>query len=173
MENKIIRIKIKQVPHCVDIAMCVLMIISLGVSFTLKTQTHTSVPEIIAALVIFGAFFIGIICCSVVKTMLTFGEGSIIKCQWLFLFWKLDIQDFYAVTYKLGSCRTRGGGTCYIFHLLFYRGNTASYKTKDLRERLAPPIAEQCIRRCFDNVQLMKLYRYIEENYPEKAKGYE
>ena len=172
-ENKCTSFKIRQVPHCADIAMVILMIMTFGVTLSLKGMGRTDKTDAIIGTAICILFFIGVICCCVCKTKVTFGEGSIIRCRWLFLSWKIDIQDYYAVTYTLGSKRSRGGGMIYIFYLMLYRGNETAYKVTDLRDRLAPPIAEQCIRRNYDYVQLMKLYRYIEEHYPAKAKGYE
>lgn len=172
-ENKCSSLKIRQVPHCADIAMVILLIMTFGVTLSLKGRGAKDKTDVIIGTAIGALFFIGVICCCVCKTKVTFGEGSIIRCRWLFLFWKIDIQDYYAVTYTLGSHKTRGGGVSYSFYLLFYRGSTGSYKITDLKDRLDTSVAEQCIRRQFDSAELMKLYRYIAENYPDKAKGFE
>lgn len=164
------KIKIKHIPKCVDIAMVVLCVMVCAISLSLKGIKKPDIGEMWIMLTFFGLFIAGIILAATVKTVVQFGEGSIIRCRWLFLFWKIDLESVTAVSYTLRSHMTRGGGRCYSVHMMFYTGRE---QCRVLKEHLHYKIAEECIRHRFDRVQLMQLYRYIEETAPEKAVGFE
>lgn len=164
------KISIRHIPKCVDIAMVVLGIMIVATSFSLKGTEKPKLSDAIYLIGISALFFAGIILAVTVRTTVKFGEGSIIRCRWLFLFWKIDLDQVVSVSYTLRSYMTRGGGRSYCFDLFFY---TASEKYKRLTEHLNYQVAEDCIRRKYDNVQLIQLYRYIEEIAPDKAIGRE
>lgn len=164
------KIKIKHIPHCVDAAMVFITILTVCATISLKTLEKPELSDITFSFAVFALFFLGIILCCIVKTTVTFGEGSTVKCRWLFLSRKIDLEHIVSVTYTLDSKMSRGGGRLYFFHLIFY---TDKDKFITLKDRLDYLVAEDCIRKKYDNVQLMKLYRYIQTNCPEKAKGYE
>lgn len=105
-----------------------------------------------------------------VKTTVEFGEGSVIKCKWLFVNWNIDIEKIGGAAYSLKRHRRKAGAS-YFFELRFYReGKNAPEK---LNETLSIFDANNCIQGNYDKVQLMQVYRYIEEYYPYKARGYE
>ena len=163
-------IKIKHIPKCVYVIMGILAVMCIGANFSVKMADEDEKSSLIYALVI-GLLYIALfflICFE--KTTVKFGEGSIIKCRWLFLFWKIDLNNISAVTYTLKSVRARYGGTKYSFHMIFYVDKD---NFKVLKEPLEQCIAEECIRRRFDMVKLMKLYQYIKNNCSDIAKGYE
>ena len=164
------KIKIKHLPKGVLITIIIVSIMAYGAVQTLNTESHPERSDVIYGLILIVLFFALLIFAGFVKTTVRFGEGSIIKCQWLFLFWRINLDKYNAVTYKLVSNRTRGGGTYYSLQLMFY---VDAEHFKCLSEGLEQHIAEDCIRRNFDRTKLIKLYRYIEQNYPDKAKGYE
>lgn len=164
------KIKIKHLPKGVLITIIIVSIMAYGASLTLKTESHPERSDLIYGLILTVLLFALLIFAGLAKTTVRFGKGGIIKCQWLFMFWKIDLDKYNAVTYKLVSNRTRGGGTHYSLHMMFY--DDAEH-FKCLKESLEQHIAEACIRRNFDRTELIKLYRYIEQNYPDKAKGYE
>ena len=164
------KIKIGHTPKCIFITMIILMVMGLGVNYSIKTSEGHTKSDMIYGLIIYLLFFAVFITMGFVKTRVKFGNGSIVKCQWFFLFWKIDLNKVNAVTYTLKSNRTRGGGTHYTLHMIFY---VDANNFKVLKEEPKPHIAEECIRHRFNQVELMKLYRYIEKNYPDLAKGYE
>ncbi|HBI84701.1 MAG TPA: hypothetical protein DDX71_00215 [Ruminococcus sp.] len=164
-------IRIRHIPKCVDIAMVVLLAAGFGVH--LEAITSGQISAVIAEAAVFAVFITGVILALTVKTKIQFGENSGIQCRWLFLRWKIDLEKLQTVTYTVSSYRTRGGGTSYIFLLRFYEDCKHPEKAGRLKEHLEQRVAEDCIREKYDRVQLMKLYRYIEEQYPEKAKGNE
>ena len=163
-------IKIKHIPACVEIGLIVYGIFVFLISTAIKQKAVQDNGDLIIGIICILLFFVFLILAGTVRTTVKFGEGSIIKCQWLFLFWKIDLDKFNAVTYKLVSNRTRGGGTYYSLQMMFY---VDADHFKCLSEGLEQHIAEACIRRNFDRTELIKLYRYIEQNYPDKAKGFE
>ena len=164
------KIKIKHLPKGVLITIIIVSIMAYGAVQTLNTESHPERSDVIYGLILTVLFFALLIFAGFAKTTVRFGEGSIIKCQWLFLFWRINLDKYNAVTYKLVSNRTRGGGTYYSLQLMFY---VDAEHFKCLSEGLEQHIAEDCIRRNFDRTKLIKLYRYIEQNYPDKARGYE
>ena len=164
------KIKIKHIPKCIYIIFGILTVMAIGVNFSLKMTEKHEKSDLIYGLVICLLFLTLLILMGFVKTTIKFGNGSIVKCQWLFLFWRIDLNNINAVTYTLKSNRTRGGGTNYSLHMFFY---VDADNFKVLKEQLMPHIAEECIRRRFNQVELIKLYRYIEKHYPDIAKGYE
>ena len=163
-------IKIKHLPKIIFITMFIVLFMAYGATLTLKTESHPERSDLIYALILIVLFFVLLILGGIAKTTVRFGEGSIIKCQWLFLFWRIDLDKYNTVTYKLVSNRTRGGGTHYSLQMMFY---VDAEHFKCLTESLEQDIAEACIQRNFNRTELIKLYRYIEQNYPDKAKGYE
>ena len=164
------KIRIKHIPRCIFIVMIILSVLGIGMNGTLKMTGKYEKYDMIYGLIICGLFLTVLFLILLVKATVKFGEGSIVKCRWFFLSWSIDLDNINAVTYTLKSHRTRGGGTRYSLHMLFY---VDADHFKVLKEPLDQHIAEECIRHRFDQTELMKLYRYIETTYPDKAKGYE
>ena len=164
-------IRIRHIPKCVDIAMVVLLAAAFGIH--LEWLISGQISAAIAETAFFAVFLTGGILALSVKTKMQYGDGSEIRCRWLFLRWKIDLEKLETVTYTVSSYRTRGGGTSYIFLLRFYEDCKHPEKARRLKEHLEQSVAEDCIRGKYDRVQLMKLYRFIAEKYPEKARGRE
>lgn len=163
-------IKIKHIPKCIYVTLAILGFMAVGANFSLKIAEKPEESDQIYGLITGLLFLAFLVLAGSVKTTVKFGDSSIIKCKWLCLFWKIDLNNISAVTYTLKSNQTRGGGTSYSFQMMFY---VDADNCKVLKEPLKPNIAEECIRRRFNQVKLMKLYQYIENNYSEIAKGYE
>lgn len=163
-------IKIKHIPKCVYVIMGILGVMGIGADFSLNMVEKSEMSDMIYVLIITLLFFALLFLACFKKTTVKFGEGSIIKCKWLFLFWKIDLNNINAVTYTLKSTRTRGGGTSYSLQMMFY---VDAENFKVLKEPLDQHIAEECIRGRFNQPKLMKLYQYIENNYSDIAKGHE
>ena len=166
------KIKISHTPKFMNIVMGVLMFIALGIALSVKAGAKMDKGETIIALIITLLFLVMLGLVIGHKTTVIFGEGSIIRCRWLFAYWKIDLEDTETVTYTLRSHMTRGGGRAYHFEMMFYPNAKDAANRKVLREFLNADIAEDCIRQKYDGVNLMRLYGYIEENYPDKARGF-
>lgn len=164
------KIAIKHIPKCVDVAMVILVVMVFGASLTLRGEEKPTMSQVFYVIAVAVLFFAGVILAATVRTTVKFGEGSVIRCRWLFLFWKIDLEEVGSVTYTLQSYRSRGGGRSYCFKMFFY---TAPDRCRVLKEHLNYQVAEDCIRRKYDDVQLMKLYQYIGEIMPGKGIGYE
>lgn len=164
------KIRIRHIPRCIYIILGILSVMVIGMDLSLKKADNYEKSDLIFVLIVCFLFFAVLIMIGFVKTKVRFGEGSTVKCQWLFLFWKIDLNNINGVTYTLKSNRTRGGGTSYSLHMFFY---VDADNFKVLTEPLKQHIAEECIRHRFNQAELMKLYRYIEQNYPDIAKGHE
>lgn len=167
------QIRIRSVPKWAEITAFVLMAIALGMQFTVNLREQPEKPETIAALIVMAAAIIFLFLRLFVPTVVTFGEGGSIRCRWLCVPQTIDMEKISSVTFSLSRQTTFGGAFGYTFCLTFYKDGQNSSQAAKLEEHLDGKTAEQCMQQRFDAVQLMQLYRYIEEQYPEKAKGNE
>ena len=159
------KIKIKFMPTYAKIALVALSL--MMIAFNSENERNTTSASKMVLAVVMLLFIAGLIAMFVSRTVVEFGEGSIIKCRWMFFRWNIDLDKVDSVMYKLQSHRTKGG-VSYSFDLLFY-ANTK--QAKKLAETLDHRTAEHCIQQRYEEVELMELYRYIENNYYDKAKG--
>ncbi len=87
--------------------------------------------------------------------------------KWLWINYTVNFKDLNSVHYTIVSERTRYGYFRY-FELVF--------KIKDhefkLNDKLKTEDIENSINGSSDNIKLMQLYRFIENIYPEKSKGF-
>ena len=157
------KIKIKFMPTYAKAAMVALSLMMIALN---RESEHTAAAKIMLAVVML-LFVAGLISMFCSRTVVEFGEGSVIKCRWLFVRWNIDLDKVDSVMYKLQSHNGKGG-VSYSFDLLFY-ANTK--QAKKLAETLDHRTAEHCIQQRYEEVELMELYRYIENNYYDKAKG--
>lgn len=164
------RIKIKYLPSCVIVFLGVLVVL-ICILNDFPDYVTDSVPSVIGP-IIGITFLVSLIMVIVVKTKVTFGEDSIIECKWLFLKWKIDIEKYHSVMYTLKSNSAHRKGSEYSFEIIFYGDKEKPFSEKRLKTLLDRKTAESCKQRRYDEVELMQLYRYIEKNYPGKAKGY-
>ena len=125
------------------------------------------------------AVFIGIIVESVyllmyysVKTVVCFGKGSIIRCRWLCFRWYIDLEKTKYVVYTIEPHRVRGG-TFHTLNVEFAFDGEYGEDRKYLKVKLDSEQIAECMHGGMDKLPIMYLYRYIEEKYPEKAKGFE
>lgn len=122
------------------------------------------------------AIFVVIIILSIIvdttETEVEYGVGSKISCKWLFYSWVIDMESISSVNYTVTSHRARMGAW-YTLDLIF------RYKNNDDEGEmlLKTKINSEDIVKGFENnaeeIPLMGLYKYIEEEYREKAMGYE
>ena len=159
------KIKIKFMPTYAKIALVALSL--MMIAFNSENERNTTSASKMVLAVVMLLFIAGLISMFVSRTVVEFGEGSIIKCRWMFFRWNIDLDKVDSVMYKLQSHNGKGG-VSYSFDLLFY-ANTK--QAKKLAETLDYRTAEHCIQQRYEEVELMKLYRYIENNYYDKAKG--
>ena len=104
------------------------------------------------------------------NTAIEFGEGSVIKCSWLFIRKNIDIEKMRGASYSLKWRKEKVGGNYYIELMLYGDDKPEPYKIND---RLSPDDAESCIKGDYDKTQLMEVYRYIEQYDSRKAFGFE
>ena len=164
------RIKIKYIPSSVAVFLGILAVLICILS-DFSDYIKDSVPLAIK-LIIGITFIVLLIMVIVVNTKVTFGEGSIIECKWQFLKWKIDIEKYHSVMYTLKYNSIHRKGHEYSFEIIFYGDKEKPFSEKRLKTLLDHNTAERCIQHRYDDAELMQVYRYIENNYPEKAKGY-
>ena len=162
------KIKIKFMPTYAKIALVALSL--MMIVFNSENERNTTSASKMVLAVVMLLFIAGLIAMFVSRTVVEFGEGSIIKCRWMFFRWNIDLDKVDSVMYKLQSHRTKGG-VSYSFDLLFYGCYANPKKAKKIGETLDYRTAEHCIQNRYEEVEIMKLYRYIENNYYDKAKG--
>lgn len=162
------KIKIKFMPTYAKVALVALSLIMIALDAEIE-HDPTAAAKIMLAVVML-LFAAGLISLFFSRTVVEFGEGSVIKCRWLFVRWNIDLDKVDSVMYKLQSHKGKGG-VSYSFDLLFYGCYANPKRAKKLAETLDYRTAEHCIQHRYEEVELMELYRYIENNYYDKAKG--
>ena len=88
--------------------------------------------------------------------------------KWLWIDYTANFSDINSVHYTIVHERTRYGYN-HRFEIVFYLKNS---KELQLNDRLQSEDIDNCINGITDNIRLMKLYRFIENVYPEKCSGF-
>lgn len=170
----------------------IIMVINGGVSMNKIQVNHT--PDFMKGVAIFFAFlwviFIFIVCGIIPKFAMLLSLGFLlliigISCyidsrkttveydtekihwKWLWFEYTINFEDMKSFYYTIVSERTRGG---YIrrFELIFW--------LKDgelkLNDELRTEDIESAINGITDDIELLQLYKFIENIYPKKAEGF-
>ena len=106
-----------------------------------------------------------------VQIVVVYGSGDIIRCWWLFIMWEIDISQASYFVYTVEPHHTQFG-TVYTFNVEFEIEGIYGGERNRIRTKLEPDKLEDCMQGNVDNIKLMRVYRYAEKCYPEKAKGY-
>ncbi len=106
------------------------------------------------------------------ETEVVYGEGSKISCKWLFYNWAIDMESVSSVNYTVTTHRARMGAW-YTLDLIFRYKNNDNKGKKLLQTKIKEGDIVKGLENNAQEIPLMGLYKYIEEEYPEKAKGYE
>ena len=107
-----------------------------------------------------------------VKTVVCFGKGSIIRCRWVCVRWYIDLEKVKYVVYSIEPHHVRGG-TFSTFNVEFVSDGEYGEKREYIKVRLDSGQIAECMHGGMDELPIMHLYRFIEANYPEKARGFE
>lgn len=90
-----------------------------------------------------------------------------VRWKWLWLAYTVDLNEMGSVYYTITSRRSRYGSTR-LFEIRFNIGDS-ELKLNDI---LAAEDIENCINGKAEDIQLMQLYKFIENICPEKSKGF-
>lgn len=90
-----------------------------------------------------------------------------IHWKWLWFDYTVNFEDMKSFYYTIVSERTRGG---YIrrFELIFWLKDSEL----KLNDELKTEDIESAINGITDDIELLQLYKFIENIYPEKAEGF-
>lgn len=103
------------------------------------------------------------------ETEVSFGEGSIIKCEWLFYKWEIDMEQVKSVYYTISSHADRYK-KWHTIDIVFEFGDES---IKALKDEIESEDMGKFVTGKAEEVELMKLYEYISSAYPEKAAGFQ
>ena len=95
-------------------------------------------------------------------------DAEKIHWKWLWLDYKVNFSDIDSVNYTIIHQRTRYGYN-HRFEIVFQLKDCTQSR---LNDSLESEDIENCINDNSDNIKLMKLYKFIENIYPEKSGGF-
>ena len=121
-----------------------------------------------------GAFiglvlFLYSICC---KTYVEYGEGSKIKCRCAFYRWEIDLESVDSFEYTVNEIVGRYGSRGYSMDIRFNHSQKGVGDYYKLSSMMVDKEMEKMMRNDADKLEIMKIYKYAESLYPDKAKGY-
>lgn len=87
--------------------------------------------------------------------------------KWLWINYTVNFKNLNSVHYTIVSERMRYG--CFRYFELVFKIKDYEFK---LNDKLKTEDIENSINGSSDNIKLMELYRFIENIYPEKSKGF-
>ena len=167
------KISIKYLPHSMEIV-TFLVLVEMGVVLFILLryiENVSSAGAVISGIVLFAsAALVEWIACN--ETAVEYGEGSIIKCRWAFIEWEIDLEKVRTVVYTVEPYYSRVG-TVHTLNVEFAYAEKYGEERTCLKTNLDANQIGGFMQGKRDNVPLMQLYRYVEERYPEKAKGFE
>ncbi|MBQ6944518.1 MAG: hypothetical protein IJN43_09350 [Ruminococcus sp.] len=116
----------------------------------------------------FVFLIIGELNATMTETEVSFGEGSIIKCEWSFYKWEIDMEQVKSVYYTISSHADRYK-KWHTIDIVFEFGDES---VKALKDEIESEDMGKFVTGKAKEVELMKLYEYISSAYPEKAVGF-
>ena len=108
---------------------------------------------------------IGELIATMTETEVSFGEGSIIKCEWSFYKWEIDMEQVKSVYYTISSHADRYK-KWHTIDIVFEFGDES---VKALKDEIEIEDMGKFVTGKAEEVEIMKLYDYISSAYPEKA----
>ena len=93
------------------------------------------------------------------ETEVSFGEGSIIKCEWSFYKWEIDVAQVKNVYYTVSSHQDRYR-KWHTIDIVFEFGDES---VKALKDEIESEDMGKFITGKAEDVEIMKLYEYIKE----------
>lgn len=104
------------------------------------------------------------------KTLVKLGDDGVIRCIWLFYSWEIDLAKTESFCYSVRPHRARGG-TVYTLDILFVVMKGDWKDETGLNVNVDVKTLNKLISGDTENIDLMKIYRYAEAMYPNKARG--
>jgi len=104
-------------------------------------------------------------------TIVEFGKGTIIRCRCTLCMWKIDLKKIDSFSYSIDEMISRGGPRS-VFTLRFYYNIDGCDDNYVFRKIIDKNDIKNFMSGDMESIELMKIYRYAESVYPEKAKGY-
>ncbi|MDE6425903.1 MAG: hypothetical protein K2K89_07180 [Ruminococcus sp.] len=147
----------------IAIAFSILWVISIFIICSLTAKVMAVFLSLTILLLILGVSWY--IDCR--KTIVEYDTEKV-HWKWLWIDYTANFSDIDSVHYTIVHERTRYGYN-HRFEIVFYLKNSKELK---LNDRLQSEDIDNCINGITDNIRLMKLYRFIENVYPEKCSGF-
>jgi hypothetical protein len=85
--------------------------------------------------------------------------------------WKIDLKKIDSFSYSIDEMISRGGPRS-VFTLRFYYNIDGDDDNYVFRKIIDKKDIKNLMSGDMESIELMKIYRYAESVYPEKAKGY-
>ena len=171
------KMNIRHTPLSVQIAMVLTVLVGMiaVVVFIVGLDLKDYEQDIATMVFGFGYFtimFIVLYAVGSINTVVEYGDGDIIKCGWAFLKWEIDLSKAVYVIYTIEPHYSRGGSR-YTFNVEFIFSGEYGEERKCLKVYIDNEMMGRIMQGEKDDIPLMRLYRYAEERYPDKAAGFE
>lgn len=163
-------LRIKYVPPMIEaIAIFLafgLFLVPLGLAGSEKMADY-AFPGILAGMT---AGILLIVAVGSSKTLVKLGDDGVIRCIWLFYSWKIDLAKVESFSCCVQPRRARGG-TVYSLDLVFISNKDGIEDKSSLEVPVGGSELKKLLKGGADDIDIMKIYRYAEALYPQKAKG--
>lgn len=160
------KIEVNHTPDCVKgiaIALTFLWVISIFLICSLTTKEIAMFLSLTILLIIIGVSWY--IDCK--ETIVEYNAEKV-NWKWLWIDYTANFSDIDYVHYTIIHERTRYGYNRR-FEIVFSLKNSKGLR---LNDRLQSEDIDNCINGNPDNIELMQLYKFIENLYPEKCSGF-
>lgn len=157
------RLRIKYTPPVVQgVALIILIAAAIGAAqFVGEIALYIG---ILFAMMVYAAMYS-------FGSVVEFGKEKVIKCKCLFFIWKIDLDKIDAFSYSIESHNAKGGPR-FSFDVRFHFSRNGIDDYYVLKKNIYHEDIIKFMNGELDRIDLMKIYRYAQSVYPEKAKGY-
>ncbi|WP_297961832.1 hypothetical protein [uncultured Ruminococcus sp.] len=164
-------LRIKYVPPMIEaIAIFLafgLFLVPLGLAGSEKMADY-AFPGILAGMTA-GILLIEVV--GSTKTLIKLGDDGVIRCIWVFYSWKIDLAKVESFSYHIQSYYSRLG-TRNMLDLTFSYKDEENADAHHFKSAIGKKEITELMAGRFEEFELMKIYRYAETLYPQKAEGY-
>lgn len=167
------KLRLEYTPAIAVAISCVLSIIAIcfGVALFVNYTQNSRGAAAIFGLAVGTVIAVILYCIESIATVVEYGENKIIKCQWAFYKWQIDLEQAVSFCYYVESHRGGRGPTWYTLNVQFDCNGISGGKSYILKTKIRGDELKKCLKGKTKEIELMQIYKYAERLYPEKADG--
>ena len=163
-------LRIKYIPPMITAITVVLSFGLLLLPICLSYNEKTADYALVGSLAGMAVGVVLLVAVGSTKTLVKLGEDGVIRCIWLFYSWEIDLAKTESFSCCVQPHRARGG-TVYSLDLVFISKKDGYEDESSLKVNVGAPELRKLLKGEADDIDIMKIYKYAEALYPDKAKG--